>query len=91
VLLAGGHRLEGEPYGNGFFYAPTVLTDVREEMDVAKEAIFGPVAPVMTFGDEAEVVQRSNATQFGLAPTSTRATSAARSALPRRSNTVWSA
>jgi succinate-semialdehyde dehydrogenase/glutarate-semialdehyde dehydrogenase len=67
VLLAGGRRLEGGPYGMGFFYAPTVLTNVREEMDVAKEEIFGPVAPVMTFGDEAEVVERSNATRFGLA------------------------
>ena len=67
VLLAGGHRLQGGPYGTGFFYAPTVLTNVREEMDVAKEEIFGPVAPVMTFRDEAEVVERSNATRFGLA------------------------
>jgi succinate-semialdehyde dehydrogenase/glutarate-semialdehyde dehydrogenase len=67
VLLAGGSRLEGRPYERGFFYAPTVLTNVREEMDVANEEIFGPVAPVMTFGDEAEVVERSNATRFGLA------------------------
>jgi succinate-semialdehyde dehydrogenase/glutarate-semialdehyde dehydrogenase len=67
VLLTGGRRLEGGPYGKGFFYAPTVLTNVREEMDIAKEEIFGPVAPVMTFGDEAEVVERSNATRFGLA------------------------
>ena len=67
VVLAGGRRLQGGPYGTGFFYAPTVLTNVREDMDVAQEEIFGPVAPVMTFGDEAEVVERSNATRFGLA------------------------
>jgi succinate-semialdehyde dehydrogenase / glutarate-semialdehyde dehydrogenase len=67
VLLAGGRRLTDGPYNTGVFYAPTVLTNVREEMDVAKEEIFGPVAPVMTFGDEAEVIERSNATRFGLA------------------------
>ncbi len=67
VLLAGGRRLAGGAYNTGVFYAPTVLTNVREEMDVAKEEIFGPVAPVMTFGDEAEVIERSNATRFGLA------------------------
>jgi succinate-semialdehyde dehydrogenase/glutarate-semialdehyde dehydrogenase len=67
VLLAGGGRLAGGSYGTGFFYAPTVLSNVSEEMDVAKEEIFGPVAPVMTFGDEAEVIERSNATALGLA------------------------
>ncbi|HYV64837.1 MAG TPA: NAD-dependent succinate-semialdehyde dehydrogenase, partial [Myxococcales bacterium] len=66
-LLAGGRRLTGGAYDRGLFYAPTVLTNVREEMDVAKEEIFGPVAPVMTFADEAEVIERSNATRFGLA------------------------
>jgi succinate-semialdehyde dehydrogenase/glutarate-semialdehyde dehydrogenase len=59
--------LRGGPYATGFFYAPTVLTNVTEEMDVAKEEIFGPVAPVMIFGDEREVVERSNATRLGLA------------------------
>jgi succinate-semialdehyde dehydrogenase/glutarate-semialdehyde dehydrogenase len=67
VLMAGGLRLRDGAYSTGVFYAPTVLTNVREEMDVAKEEIFGPVAPVMTFGDEAEVIERSNATRFGLA------------------------
>ena len=67
VLMAGGRRLRDGTYSTGVFYAPTVLINVREEMDVAKEEIFGPVAPVMTFGDEAEVIERSNATRFGLA------------------------
>jgi succinate-semialdehyde dehydrogenase/glutarate-semialdehyde dehydrogenase len=67
VLLSGGRRLTGGAYNTGVFYAPTVLTNVREEMGVAKEEIFGPVAPVMTFSDEVEVVERSNATRFGLA------------------------
>jgi len=67
AVLSGGRRLSGGAYDTGLFYAPTVLGNVREEMEVAKEEIFGPVAPVMTFGDEAEVIERSNATRFGLA------------------------
>ena len=67
AVLSGGRRLSGGAYDTGIFYAPTVLGNVREEMEVAKEEIFGPVAPVMTFGDEAEVIERSNATRFGLA------------------------
>jgi len=67
VLAAGGRRITDGALGAGLFYEPTVLTDVREEMAVAKEEIFGPVAPVMTFRDEGEVIERSNATRFGLA------------------------
>jgi len=66
-LDTGGRRLTNGVYSKGLFYAPTVLTQVREEMAVAREEIFGPVAPVMTFNDEAEVIQRSNNTTFGLA------------------------
>jgi len=66
-VAAGGTRVTEGALSKGLFYAPTVLTSVREEMDVAREEIFGPVAPVMTFKDEAEVIARSNATRFGLA------------------------
>ncbi|MDR7482363.1 MAG: NAD-dependent succinate-semialdehyde dehydrogenase [Armatimonadota bacterium] len=66
-VVAGGRRLTDGELARGLFYAPTVLVDVREEMDVAREEIFGPVAPVMTFGDEPEVIARANATTFGLA------------------------
>ena len=67
AIAAGGRRLTDGALINGVFYAPTVLTGVREEMAVAREEIFGPVAPVMTFREEAEVIARSNATRFGLA------------------------
>ncbi len=66
-VAAGGKRLSNGAYSKGLYYAPTVLTQVREEMEVARDEIFGPVAPVMTFKDEAEVIERSNATTFGLA------------------------
>jgi succinate-semialdehyde dehydrogenase / glutarate-semialdehyde dehydrogenase len=65
--LTGGRRLTDGAYARGFFYQPTVLTDVREEMRVAKDETFGPVAPVLTFDTEEEVVARANATAFGLA------------------------
>jgi succinate-semialdehyde dehydrogenase/glutarate-semialdehyde dehydrogenase len=66
-VSVGGKRLTDGALAKGLFYAPTVLTKTTEEMDVVKEEIFGPVAPVMTFNDEAEVIQRANAATLGLA------------------------
>ncbi len=66
-LAAGGAPLTEGAFGRGYFYAPTVLLDVNEEMPVCQEEIFGPVAPVLTFRDEAEVIERANRTVFGLA------------------------
>jgi succinate-semialdehyde dehydrogenase/glutarate-semialdehyde dehydrogenase len=65
--LVGGRRLTEGPYARGFFYAPTVLADVHDEMRVVREEIFGPVAPVLLFDSEDEVIARANATPFGLA------------------------
>ena len=67
AVAAGGRRLADGELSRGLYYAPTVLMSVREEMPVAREEIFGPVAPVMIFRDEAEVIERSNNTTFGLA------------------------
>jgi succinate-semialdehyde dehydrogenase/glutarate-semialdehyde dehydrogenase len=52
--------------GRGFFYAPTVLADVPADARVFAEEIFGPVAPVTTFRDEAEAISRANSTEYGL-------------------------
>jgi succinate-semialdehyde dehydrogenase / glutarate-semialdehyde dehydrogenase len=59
----------GEPAGpaGGFFYPATVLTGAQESMLVAREETFGPVAPVFVFDTEAEVVERANNTDYGLA------------------------
>ncbi len=65
--VVGGRRLTDGACARGFFYAPTVLTDVREEMRVARDETFGPVAPVLTFEAEEEVIARANDTTFGLA------------------------
>lgn len=49
------------------FFEPTVLTDVSRDMDIVQEEIFGPVAPLIRFTDEADVVAQANDTIFGLA------------------------
>ena len=51
----------------GTFYEPTVLTGVTPEMQVFREETFGPVAPLISFRDDAEVVELANRTEFGLA------------------------
>ena len=53
--------------GRGNFYAPTVLIDIPRDARLLTEEIFGPVAPVLTFDSEAEVVTSANATEYGLA------------------------
>lgn len=69
--LAGGAELMlgGEPAdgGAGTFWTPTVLTNARAEMLVAREETFGPVAPLIPFDSEAEVLRLANNTPYGLA------------------------
>ena len=62
-IAAGGKRHEL----GGSFYLPTILTGVTQEMAVAREETFGPVAPLFKFEDEAQVIQMANDTEFGLA------------------------
>jgi succinate-semialdehyde dehydrogenase/glutarate-semialdehyde dehydrogenase len=51
----------------GTYYEPTILTDVQATMRLAREEIFGPVAPLLRFKDEAEAIRIANDTEFGLA------------------------
>ncbi|WP_104639800.1 NAD-dependent succinate-semialdehyde dehydrogenase [Helicobacter bizzozeronii] len=51
----------------GSFFEPTILTHVHQEMLVAKEETFGPLAPLFSFEDEEEVIAKANATEYGLA------------------------
>jgi succinate-semialdehyde dehydrogenase/glutarate-semialdehyde dehydrogenase len=60
--LSGGER----PDGPGYFYPPTVLTDVSDDARLLKEEIFGPVAPVRGFSSEDEAIAQANDTEFGL-------------------------
>ncbi|MET3196117.1 NAD-dependent succinate-semialdehyde dehydrogenase [Bacillus sp. OAE603] len=52
---------------NGFYYAPTILTGITDEMACMKEEIFGPLAPISTFKTEEEVIERANNSVYGLA------------------------
>lgn len=54
------------PEGAGWFFQPTVLADVPLDADLQQEEIFGPVAPVTTFRDDAEAIRLANDTEFGL-------------------------
>ncbi|WP_329390689.1 aldehyde dehydrogenase family protein [Streptomyces sp. NBC_01716] len=60
--VAGGHRLDRP----GYFFAPTILADVPPDSPVVTEEQFGPVLPVLPYGDVAEAVEAANGTGFGL-------------------------
>ncbi len=66
-LLAGGHRLMDDGLDQGSFYAPTLLADVRPDMLIYREETFGPVAPVITYTDDDDVIGMANDTHYGLA------------------------
>ena len=66
-LAIGGYRVTSGTLGKGYFVAPTVFDDCRDDMAIVREEIFGPVMSVLAFEDEREVIERANATEFGLA------------------------
>ncbi len=61
-LLTGGNRIKRE----GFFYEPTVLTDIPRESPAFSEEVFGPVASIFRAQDAADAIEISNSTLFGL-------------------------
>lgn len=65
TLAFGGEQPDDLP--GECFLQPTILTDVENDMTVAQEEVFGPVASVLTFEDEAEAIELANQSQFGLA------------------------
>ena len=67
-LVSGGTRGEGE-LAAGNFVAPTLFTDVTNDMSIAREEIFGPVLSVIPFSDEEEALRIANDTEYGLAAT----------------------
>jgi betaine-aldehyde dehydrogenase len=66
-ILAGGARVTAGDLGNGYFVAPTIFDECRDDMSIVREEIFGPVMSVLEFEQEDEVIARANATEFGLA------------------------
>ena len=63
-LLTGGRR--PSKFNKGFFFQPTVVTDVKDDDRVMSEEVFGPIAPIVSFKTEAEVVERANDSPVGL-------------------------
>ena len=62
IVTGGKHHDRGE-----LFYTPTILRDITEDADLLVEEIFGPVAPIIKFEDEDEVIAKANASEYGLA------------------------
>lgn len=73
-LLVGGERLantangtvNGTDLSKGAFVAPTVFSDCTDDMSIVTDEIFGPVMSILTYETESEVIQRANATEYGL-------------------------
>ncbi len=65
TLITGG-GIPNSVTGEGYYIQPTVFANVTDDMTIAREEIFGPVMCVLDFEDEAEVIGRANATEFGL-------------------------
>ena len=66
-LVYGGETVEVEGCKGGSFLRPTIFSNCSDSMKIVREEIFGPVMSVLSFDDEEEVIQRANATEFGLA------------------------
>jgi acyl-CoA reductase-like NAD-dependent aldehyde dehydrogenase len=66
TLACGGGRLDTGAYAKGFFHEPTVFTDVRPEMRIAREEIFGPVVSVITCRSLDEAIAIGNGVEYGL-------------------------
>ncbi|MCV0400296.1 MAG: NAD-dependent succinate-semialdehyde dehydrogenase [Nitrosarchaeum sp.] len=61
-ILLGGSKIDG----NGYFYQPTILTNIKPNMRIANEETFGPVAPITVVDNESEAIRLANDTEFGL-------------------------
>jgi betaine-aldehyde dehydrogenase len=67
TLVTGGYQMKENGMENGNYVVPTVFTDCDDDMPHVQQEIFGPVMSVLKFNDEAEVIRRANATDYGLA------------------------
>jgi aldehyde dehydrogenase (NAD+) len=66
-LVAGGRRPDAEELKDGYFIEPTIFTQVRNDMRIAREEVFGPVLSVIPFENEEELIRQANDTDYGLA------------------------
>jgi succinyl-CoA reductase len=61
-ILLGGDIIDG----SGYYYLPTVISNVNHEMDILREEVFGPAAPIVIVENEAEAIMEANNSEFGL-------------------------
>jgi len=66
TVVVGGQRLTEGPYARGYFFQPTVITDLPDDAALWREECFGPVLPVMPVRDLEEALGRANSTSYGL-------------------------
>lgn len=66
TLVTGGKHPAGEAFAAGYFIEPTVFTDVKHEMKIAREEIFGPVMSVLSWDDKDEMLRQVNDVEYGL-------------------------
>ncbi|MCI0627797.1 MAG: aldehyde dehydrogenase [Acidobacteria bacterium] len=67
TMVLGGRRPENKECAGGYYFLPTIFTDVRNDMTIAREEIFGPILSVLDFEEEEEVIRLANDTRYGLA------------------------
>jgi betaine-aldehyde dehydrogenase len=67
TILAGGERLSGDVYGNGFYYQPTIIAGLPNSAALCQEEVFGPVLAVLPFDSEEALIADANASAYGLA------------------------
>lgn len=67
TLLIGGYSLTEGALAHGAYVAPTVFTHCRDDMQIVREEIFGPVMSILSYQSEEEVIRRANDTEYGLA------------------------
>lgn len=68
-VLAGGKRPEGPDFDKGYFYLPTLLSEVPEDSRMVTEEVFGPALPILIVKDLDEAIVKANASRFGLGST----------------------
>src|SRR5687767_11903190 len=66
-LVLGGNRPQGEEYERGYWFEPTIFTEVENSMTIAQEEIFGPVLSVIKFSDDDDAIRIANDSIYGLA------------------------